>query len=349
MIPLLDKLLDYKETVGDLSRAMDRPAYLLTGEELFLVRQVRDRLVAALLTPGSESMDLVRIAGDGKPASFPLDRLLAEMATPPFLSSRKVICIQQSGLFSAPASAKDSPGPEIQGALTAIPAGCTLIFVEESVAAGNRLLKAMRKAGALSAKFDRQTAADLELWISGLCGREKLKITREAADSLISRCDRFMSDIYSELTNVLLYCRYTGKEAVGLSEIDFLCREDLTGKIFDLTDAIAAGRTDQALGMLDVFLARREAPLYIQTMLARQTRDLLLARECASGDRILASGLTQSSFYARKLASQARRFSTDKLEKMLEDCFQLDLAVKTGRLGGEDALSILVIRACLAA
>ena len=46
------------------------------------------------------------------------------------------------------------------------------------------------------------------------------------------------------------------------------------------------------------------------------------------------------------VASQARRFTAGRLEALLETCFQADLAVKTGKLDGEDALAILVIRAC---
>lgn len=347
MIPIADKWMDYRGTGKDLERAVDRPAYILTGEEQFLVRQVRDRIVSALVPPEAEAMDLVRLTGDGKLASIETARLLAEMATPPFLSPHKLILIDRSGFFSTAASSKIPP--ELDAALTGIAANCHLVFTEESVNSSHSLLARMRKQGAMASRFDLQKEADLQTWISALCGREKLRITREAADALIRRCESSMSAIFSDLTTVFQYFRYTGKTAVGMADIEFLCREDLTGKIFDLTDAIAAGRIDEALERLDVLLARREAPLLLQTMLARQTRDLLVAKECGTSEGILESGITKSQYFARKLARQAKSFEMEGLESMMEDCFQADIAVKTGRIDSEQALSILVIRACGAA
>lgn len=345
-LPIIDKWADYREANRDLSRGIDRPAYILAGEEVFLVRQIRGRLTDSLVTPGSEMMDSVTFNGDGKPASLDAEKLAAEIATPPFLSEHKVITLINTGLFTLTKAGEESLSDILTRAFLAIPDRCHLIFMEESAKATSGLMKKMRKAGALAVKLELQTEGELQKWVSGLCHREGLRITREAADSLILRCGRSMSDIFGELATVFLYCAYTGKKEISLSDIDFLCREDLTGKIFDLTDAIAAGRADRALERLGILLARREAPLYIQTMLARQTRDLLAARELGTSDRIMASGLTASSFFAGKLAQQARRFSIRKLESMLESCFQADMAVKTGRLDGEDALAILVIRAC---
>ena len=345
MLKPLDRLLDYKETVADLKRAMDRPAYILTGEEGYLIRQVKDRLISALVSPDLQAMNLVTIKGDGKIASLNPDQLLAEIETPPFMGDKKVICLDESGLFSAALPA----GPtyeSLEKLLTRLPDSCQLIFTEEKLVSNNRLLRKMRQAGALSAKIGRQESGDLQSWVSGLCHRQGLRITREAADSLILRCESSMADIMNELEIIFLYFAYRGEKDISLAHIDQLCREDLTGRIFDLTDAIAAGRIDQALEKLDVLLARREPPLFIQTMLARQTRDLLVAKECKSSQKIIDSGLTQSHFFARKLAGQAGRFSMEKLEKMLENSFHADLAVKTGRLEGEEALSILVIKAC---
>lgn len=344
MIPLGDRWLDYRETCRDLERAMDRPAYVLTGEENFLVRLVRDRLITSLIPREAKTMDLVKMAGDGRPSSIDRDRLLAEIRTPPFLSDHKLICLEDSGFFAGRSGA--AVDQELEAALIDMPPACHLIFVEETVSASHGLLRKMRKTGTLTAKMDRQRLADLQKWVSGLCGREQLRITREAADSLITRCEFSMADIASDLTVLFLYFKYTGKSAITLADVDYLGRDDLSGSIFDLTDAIGAGRVDRALEKLDTLLARREAPLFIQTMLARQARDLLVAVECGSEDQIMASGVTQSQFLARKLASQARRFTTGRLEALVESCFQADLAVKTGRLGGEEALSILVIKAC---
>jgi len=343
--PIVNKHMNYKELMADLVRALDRPAYILCGEETYLLRQIRDRLLEELVTPGSETLDQVTIVGDGNLRSIDLKRVMAEMETPPFLSSKKVIALTKTGLFSA-ALGTGREAKELEGLLTNIPEFCCLVFVEEAVVSNNRLLRKMREAGAVSAKLDKQSMADLMRWVAWLCHKENLRITREAAESLILRCEYSMSDLASELSTVFLYFQYTGKKDILPEDIDFLCREDMTGKIFDLTDAIAERRIDDALRMIDVFFERREAPLYILAMLARQSRDLMIAKEVGDAERIIVAGVTKSSFYARKLANQARHFTMGKLESMLESCFQVDLAIKTGRIDDRDALTVVVIRAC---
>ncbi|NLB27461.1 MAG: hypothetical protein GX819_00730, partial [Clostridiaceae bacterium] len=42
----------------------------------------------------------------------------------------------------------------------------------------------------------------------------------------------------------------------------------------------------------------------------------------------------------------AKRFTVEGLESMMENCFQADIAVKTGKIDSGQALAILVIRAC---
>lgn len=343
--PVVNKHMNYRELTADLVRAMDRPAYILCGEETYLVRQIRQRLLEELSTPGSESLDQVSIVGDGNMRSIDWKRVMAEIETPPFLSSKKVIALAKTGLFSS-ALGSGREAEELEELLTHIPDFCCVIFVEETVIYNNRLLRRMREAGALSAKLDKQNMTDLTRWVAGLCNRENLRITREAAESLILRCEFSMSDLMSDLSTVFLYYQYTGKKHIRPEDIDFLCREDMTGKIFDLTDAIAERKIDEALRMIDIFRERREAPLYILAMLARQSRDLMIAKEVSDIERVIGSGVTKSSFYARKLVNQARRFSMEKLESMLEGCYQADLAIKTGRIDDQDAVTVVVVRAC---
>jgi DNA polymerase III delta subunit len=69
---------------------------------------------------------------------------------------------------------------------------------------------------------------------------------------------------------------------------------------------------------------------------------------CQSIERALPSPaiLTLSIGSHPGVMRQARRFSMEKLESMLEGCFQADFAIKTGRMDDQDAVTVLVIRAC---
>lgn len=344
MVTAIRKIMNWKDLSDDLRRGIDRPAYILAGEETFLIRQARKKIEDTLVSANLQTLAKITFQGDGKPSSIDVKRLVSEIATPPFFAPAKVINVEHSGFFES--SSSSGLTSDQQEALTHIPERCHVVFIEDTIRQSNKLLKTMQANGALAATIDKQSPRELLRWVSLLCTHHGMRITRDAAESLMLRCEYAMNDIANELETVFLFHRHTNQNDITLEDIDLICREDTTGKIFDLTDAIAEGKMDRALQMLDAMLSRREAPLYIQTMLARQTRDLLVAKSCANAADVIKSGLTKSSFFANKLMRQSKRFTQTKLEKMMEDCFRADVAIKTGRLDDEDAVSMLVIRAC---
>ncbi|HZJ91010.1 MAG TPA: hypothetical protein VFC89_05045, partial [Oscillospiraceae bacterium] len=95
---------------------------------------------------------------------------------------------------------------------------------------------------------------------------------------------------------------------------------------------------------LDRLLDRREAPLAILAMISNLFRRLLIAKELKNAAAIIDSGITSSSFYANKLLQQARSFSLEQLEEIVEACFQCDLQIKTGEMKEQDALVVLLIQ-----
>lgn len=348
MATAIQKMANWKDLSADLRRGIDRPAYILAGEEIFLIRQARKKIEDTLVPANLQTLAKITFQGDGNPSSIDVKRLVSEIATPPFFAPAKVITVEHSGFFES-SSSSSALSCDQQEALIHIPDRCHVVFIEDTIRQSNKLLKAMQANGTLTAIIDKQTPRELLRWISLLCTHHGMRITRDAAESLMLRCEYAMNDIANELETVFLFHRHTGQNVIALEDIDLICREDTTGKIFDLTDAIAEGKMDRALQMLDAMLARREAPLYIQTMLARQTRDLMVAKSCASAADVVKSGLTKSTFFANKLMRQSKRFTQSKLERMMEDCFRADVAIKTGRLDDEDAVSMLVIGACSAA
>ena len=78
----------------DIKTGQLKQAYLLYGEEAYLRKQYKDKLKAALCADG-DTMNFHYY--DGKEVSVPQIIDLAE--TLPFLAERRVIIIENSGLF----------------------------------------------------------------------------------------------------------------------------------------------------------------------------------------------------------------------------------------------------------
>lgn len=341
-----------KLTYAALTRELDarplRNIYVLLGPEEYLIAYLRDKIYAKALTPGCEAMDAVIFDLDNKVSNLKRDDLLADIATPAFMSPYKLVHIKQSALFKRALSSDVLAewGEIVEGVCE----GTVLLFEERQdvgdrvVRLDHKLLRLIEDLGGAVVRLDLQSEQELLNWISAQTKFHKLNITNEAALSLISRYDSSMSMIQQGLNVIFLYAENQDLKSIDLDTVDFLCRPDLSGKIFDLTDALAAGNTDRALEYLDRLLERREAPLGILVMISNLFRRLLIAKELKNSSAIIQSGVTASSFYANKLLQQARPFSLEQLEEMVEACFQCDLLIKTGEMQDRDALVVLLIQ-----
>ena len=83
----------------DIKQGQFKNIYLLYGEEDYLKKQYRDRLVKAML-PEGDTVNYAHYEGKGLPVGEIID--LAE--TMPFFAERRLIVIEDSGLFKSSAA-----------------------------------------------------------------------------------------------------------------------------------------------------------------------------------------------------------------------------------------------------
>ena len=106
--------------------------------------------------------------------------------------------------------------------------------------------------------------------------------------------------------------------------------------IWDLTDAIGAGRTSDAMGVLTKLLRSGAAPPLVLGALVSHFRRLL---RVSSG-----SAVPGPPFVVKKLESQARRYNQGRLVSCLRAIHETDTALKgAGSLRPEMALERLVL------
>ena len=121
----------------------------------------------------------------------------------------------------------------------------------------------------------------------------------------------------------------------------------LEAVIFDLTDAVAAGRTDRALLSLDVLLRKQEEPIAILASVGAQMRRILTAKRLLGGGKgqqelMKLCGL--SSYPAQKAMEFARRLPEAACARAVELCLEADAQMKTSYDDPARILELLVIR-----
>ena len=111
-------------------------------------------------------------------------------------------------------------------------------------------------------------------------------------------------------------------------------------------DAALEGRAGVALRMKHQLMEAGSSPIYLITMIARQVRFLILAKDLKSrglrqdeiGERMSLRG-----YPLTKTLQQEGRFSAQQLVEMHRRLLEADLSIKTGAADEQTALDTLIV------
>lgn len=316
---------------NDIKSGQFKPAYLLYGEERYLKRQYRDKLKAALCAP-DDNMNNHFYEGKNVSVGEIID--LAE--TLPFLAQRRVIFMDNSGLFK-------SGGEQMAEYLGAQNESTVLVFTESEVDKRSKLFKALQAKGC-AVEFAVQDENTLKRWVAGTLGKEGKKITENTAELFLNKTGTDMENIYMEMEKLICYCM--DRDVVEPRDVEAVCTTRVSNHIFDMVTAIAEKRQKDALELYYDLLTLKEPPMRILFLIARQCNLLLQARAMKSkgaSNKEIASGLGVPPFAVGKYLSQASRFKSVVLRRALSRCVEAEEAVKTGRMNDVLSVEILIM------
>lgn len=305
-------------------------AYLLYGEEVYLKRQYRDKLVKAMTTEG-DTMNFSAFQGkDINPGEL-VD--LAE--TLPFFAERRVILVEDSGFFKNSCDILAEYIPQIN-------ASTCFIFVESEVDKRSKTYKAVKKAGS-AVEFIPQTEAVLTRWVLGRIKKENKNITQPVMQMFFDRTGFDMSNIDRELEKLLCYT--LRKDVIEAEDVKAVVTEQISNKIFDMVDAISSHHQEKALELYYDLLTLKEPPMRILFLITRQFRILAEVKELTGkgfSNKDIAQKVGVPEFAVRKYQGQNRSYTKEKLIQALKDAATAEEEVKTGKLNEKIAVEIFI-------
>lgn len=320
-----------KQLNEDLKQGNYKQIYLLYGEERYLRRQYRDRLKKALCGE-DDTMNTHFYEGKDVPVGEIID--LAE--TLPFLAQRRVIFINNSGLFK-------SGGEKMAEYLSAPNETTFFVFTESEVDKRSKLYKTVHSKGH-AAEFTVQDEKTLKRWIAGVLAKDGKKITENTVQLLLTKTGTDMDNIQMELEKLTCYC--LDREVITDADVEAVCTTRISSHIFDMINAIADKQQKKALELYYDLLALKEPPMRILYLIARQCNLLLQAKELKSkgyDNRTISSRLGVPPFAVGKYLTQASRFSSTTLRNAVQQCVGAEEAVKTGRMNDLMSVEILIM------
>ncbi len=315
----------------DLKNGVFRRAYLLFGEEAYLKKMYKDRLMQTLADP-DDTMNVSRYEGKGINPKEIID--LAE--TMPFFAERRVILIENSGFFKTSTE-------ELAAYLKSIPESCCIIFVEDEIDKRGKMFKALKDLGGV-AEFRVQTDEVLAKWILQTLRKEGKKISGNNLQFFMSRTGTSMENIEKELEKLI--CFSMGREVIEAEDIDAVCCGQTVNQIFKMVDAIARKEQKLALELYYDLLALKEPPLRILFLVTRQFQILMQVKSLAKkgyDNKTIASKAGVPEFTIRKNLEQAKGFSEKQLLMSVKNGTQIEEDIKTGKIGDQLAVELLII------
>ena len=305
--------------------------YLIYGTESYLKRFYKNRLKAATLGDGDQ-MNFSYYQGKG----IEEKEVIGMADTLPFFAEYRVIIVEDSGWFKSSSDLADY--------IPEIPESTVLIFVESEVDKRNKLYKAVAKYGTVS-EMNTPEEKELKIWVATRFKRSEKKITEHTIELLLERVGTDMENLENEIEKLVCYA--LEREVITDEDVRTICAEQITGKIFQMMEAIGMKRQEQALQYYYDLLALREAPLSILYLTVRQFNLLLQAKDLArlhTDSKTIASRLSIPPFAVNRYLAQAKNFPASILHEAVEYGTQLEEEIKTGRIQDRIAVELLIVK-----
>lgn len=321
-----------KKLSEEIKSGQLKQVYILYGEEAYLRNQYKEKLKNALLD-GGDAMNFHYFEGKDVKAGEIID--LAQ--TMPFLAERRVLMLENSGLFA-------HGGEELAAYLPETASTAYFVFVEASVDKRSKLYKAATAKGR-AIEFKAQDETTLKRWILGFLKKENKNITEKDLNLFLDKTGSDMENIRRELEKLLCYCME--KDVITAQDIEAVCTRQVSSQIFDMINAVAERRQKAAMDLYYDLLTLKEPPMRILFLITRQFNLLLQVKELKNkgydagtiGEKVGLAG-----FIARKYVAQAAKFKEADLRRALTDCVAAEEAVKTGRMNDVMSVELLIVR-----
>ena len=310
-----------------------KTVYLLYGSEAYLKRFYAKKLKDAVIAGGDE-MNASAFAG--KEIDWAEIRNLSD--TLPFFADKRIILLENTGAFKVAGDFADY--------IPHIPDSTVLVFVEEEVDKRNRLFKAVKENGYVC-ELNGMSEKDLKLWTAQLLQKDGKKIKESDLEFFLERVGSDMNQIAAEVEKLVCYTH--GRDVIERQDILSVTSEQITGKIFQMIDALAAQNQTQALELYYDLLTLREKPMTILYLIIRQFNLMLQAKALsAPGNGLdkgaIAAKMGVAPFVAGKCLSQCKHFSKEELLSAVTHGTDLEQQVKTGKLMDQLAVELFLVQ-----
>lgn len=325
--------MDAKEALKEIKGRRFRPVYVLYGKDRYRIQQFTDTLAEAMFSADERELGIVKF----DTSETLIEEAALEAETLPFFVERKLVVVRDAAVLAA--GGKEGGKLEhrterLQQYIDNPSETTVMLFIvhAEKLDERRKLVKMLKDRNALI-PFQELDAGELKHWVVRRAAEQKRTMTAEAADLLLLRAGAHMQQLALEVDKLCLHAGEGG--TIGLAEAELLTASTVEEDVFALVDAIAELQVDRALRLYRALLIRKEEPIKIAALIARQIRIMLQIKELEQhrySPQQMAGQLGLHPYAVKLAADKCRKFTVQRLGALLSAIAELDYKMKTGAI-----------------
>ncbi|MEA2662657.1 MAG: polymerase subunit delta [Chloroflexota bacterium] len=339
-----------------------RSLYLIHGEDPYRARLRAAELVAALATGDERPSDLRAQRSTDLGSRLGVTRHDARSDAPSAIE----LSGRSQGLFDAIDEQRivvveHAEALKDTAVVTRFPVEAALILVSEAKiqsrarrpakaakateAAPSDLPSVVEAAGGTIEHLARLLPQDLGGWIAARATLLGVELAPDAINELAGAVGPDSERVDQELAKL---GAFAARARVTGADVRALVSGAIETDIFELTQAVVRRDPQTAIKRLETLLAEGQAAQQILALLLWQFRVLLFASAMKTGADAekMAKAIRSSAYAIGKWQAFARRVTRADIIRAYEVLYATDLAIKTGRVEAEMAMTLCVLDLC---
>lgn len=300
-----------------------KPAYLLAGSEVFLIKENLEKLKDIFKAEIEDSFEINYsrfVVGEDN-----FEEFISAVNTLPFLTEKRLIILE--GLENLTSAQKD----DLLNYLEDPNPSCTLVGIIGKIKQNKKLYKAFESSGKVI-MVDALRTSQLPGWVKKEFAKRGKKISYGSINYILENAGEDLQNLHNEIEKICLY--HLGKKNLEIDDIKGLIVVSAESSVFELVDSLGKRRKEQAFFLLEKLLNENHDFLRIFFLIVRQFRLLLKAKILQERDYLpsdIYRELKLPPFIGEKYIKQSRNFSLFQLENAHLYLFEADYFLKTGR------------------
>ena len=327
--------MDRKDFNRLLSSRTVPSVLLFEGEEEHLKSAALKALRALLLPQGLEELNETVLDAPET------DQLIAASETLPFMADRRLVVVRDHPALTGRAEGDERLASYLPG----VPSTTVLVFYCSKKPDGRKKLYTVIKKLNGIVTFSPLRDRELTAFVTEAFKAQGKECDERTADFLIFTSGSDANLLLGEIAKIASHAG--DAPSIHPDEVRALATPSTECTVFQMVDAVVAGQQSRAFQLMRNQLLAGADRLYLLSMLLRQFRLLqhirIMQYEKRSRDQIRAA-LGVPSFAVDQYMRQAALYTNAQIKKAVRICFDMEYAVKSGRIGLDGSLEAVMLK-----